>query len=316
MRFIRHAIILGLSGAAILSCRPRSQTLSKLQDLLDSSIVAPGKIGNALVLGDTDLTRNRNIAAGFPTILSDRLASPMDLFLSREQFVVSFDSAAKIPAWTSWQVVKNDLGTTVRQNNFKSDDILNKYLEIKIKNLGLTPEDYRNTCFDRGHQSPSADRTRSVRDNTATFYMSNMAPQTSFLNRVIWKDLEEYSRELVKKQGRKLQIYAGSILRNGREGIGPNKEIQVPEAFYKVIEVYEDDEARSPMGYIAVIMPNVTADGLDPLAEKTIACQEQEKNGKGHLPKKWADYRVDLKDIEQKAGVSFPKLADVRSYNR
>jgi len=86
--------------------------------------------------------------------------------------------------------------------------------------------------------------------------------------------------------------------------------------FHKVIEVYEDDDAGKPMGYIAVIMPLVTADGLDPLAEKTIACQEQEKNGKGHLPKKWADYRVDLKDIEQKAGVSFPKLADVRSYNR
>jgi DNA/RNA endonuclease G (NUC1) len=143
-----------------------------------------------------------------------------------------------------------------------------------------------------------------------------MAPQTAFLNRVIWKDLEEYSRELVRKQGRKLQIYAGSILRNGREGIGPNKEIQVPEAFYKVIEVYEDDDARKPMGYIAVIMPNATADGLDPLAEKTIACQEQEKNSKGRLPKKWQDYRVDLHDIQQKAGVSFPKLADVSSYNR
>ncbi len=49
--------------------------------------------------------------------------------------------------------------------------------------------------------------------------------------------------------------------------------------FHKVIEVYEDDDAGKPIGYIAVIMPLVTADGLDPLAEKTIACQEQEKNG-------------------------------------
>ena len=36
---------------------------------------------------------------------------------------------------------------------------------------------YSGSGFDRGHNCPSADRTGSVADNTATFLISNMMPQ-------------------------------------------------------------------------------------------------------------------------------------------
>jgi len=309
MRFTRTVAVIGLAGiAALVGCRPRSQQNSTLTDSLQASIVMPRQIGKAMVVGDTDLTGNRNIFGGFPRIISERVAANEDVFLSRQQFVVSFDSKAKVPAWTAWQVVKQDLGDVARSDNFRSDSILNTYLELRERNLGVVPEDYKGTCFDRGHQAPSADRTDQPRHNLATFYMSNMAPQSAFLNRRIWADLESYSRDLVRDEGRKLQVYAGTILRDGREGIGRNGDIQIPEAFYKVVVVYKDDDEKKPMGYIAVIMPNVTSHGRDPVANKDEACLEQQRGGSGSISTDWRDYKVSLIEIERKAGMAFPNL--------
>lgn len=291
------------------ACRSRDQRMAKLTDNLNAAVVSPRNLGGAMVIGDTDLTGNRNVAGGMPEVGGSHPVAANDVILSRSQFVVAFDAKAKIPTWTSWQIVAEDVGETERSNDFKSDEILDAYLKVKERDLGLSPKDYTNTCFDKGHQSPSADRSRNTRDNNATFYMSNMAPQTAFLNRRIWKDLEQHSRELVKTNGYKLQVFAGAILRDGREGIGPNKDIQVPEAFYKVIALYDNTSATSPKKYIAVVMPNVTADGLDPLAERETNCAEQKKGGKGKLPTHWEDYKVSLSDIETKAGVKFPQLA-------
>jgi DNA/RNA endonuclease G (NUC1) len=107
-------------------------------------------------------------------------------------------------------------------------------------------------------------------------------------------------------------VYAGTILRDGREGIGRNGDIQIPEAFYKVVIVYKDDEAKKPMGYIAVIMPNVTSHGRDPVANKDEACQEQKSGGSGSISTNWRDYKVSLQEIERKAGMAFPILENAR----
>lgn len=138
-----------------------------------------------------------------------------------------------------------------------------------------------------------------------------MAPQTSFLNRVIWKSFETYSRKLVNDDGRKLQIYSGTILRDGREGMGPNKDIQVPEAFFKVVAVFKNKTETTPMGYIAVIMPNVTANGLDPMSENATACEEQRHGGSGTMARKWSSYVVPLAEVEAKSGLRFPFLQSV-----
>jgi endonuclease G len=313
MRLTRKVAI-GLAGTAILvGCRPRNQQHSTLKDSLQAAMAMPLQMGTAMVVGETDLPGNRNISGGFPRAVSELIAANDDVYLSRQQFVVSFDIKAKVPAWTAWQIVKSDLGDVARSDNFRSDEILNTYLQTHQKTSGVSPEDYKNTCFDRGHQTPSADRTSLPRHNMATFYMSNMAPQTAFLNRRIWAGLESYSRDLVRDEGRKLQVYAGTILRDGREKIGRNKDIQIPEAYYKVVAVYEDDLAKQPTGHIAVIMPNVTANGRDPLANKDEACQEQKSGGSGSQSTSWKDYKVSLKEVERRAGMSFPHLEKTRA---
>lgn len=310
MRLAQYLLIGMVSIVSLAGCRSRHQHQLEAQDrFMLTEEALPGQTGHAVV-GDADLPSNRNIAGGLPRSLSHFLGVDDDrVYLSRHQFVVSFNVKAKVPLWTAWQVVRTDLGDVSRSDNFRGDDILNNYLESKKQIRGISPDDYVNSCFDRGHQAPSADRTSRYDDNLATFYMSNMAPQTAFLNRRIWADLESFSRDLVRKEGRKLQIYAGTILRDGREKIGRNKDIDVPESYYKVVAIYANDLEKKPMAHIAVMMPNVTSRGKDPLAYLKETCQEQKTSGSAAtISKSWKDYRVSLKQIEQTAGVKFPHL--------
>lgn len=312
MTMVKKLYLMGFVSISIFGCRSRDDQMASLQKALSNTIVQPQKIGEAMVIGDTDLTGNRNIEGGLPKFTQTSFAPRSDVYLSRKQFVIYYNVKAKIPAWTAWQVVDTDLGEQVRSNRFRSDDILNNFMRVKEKATGVSSDDYGNTCFDRGHQTASADRSNSREDNEATYFMSNMAPQTAFLNERIWADLEKHTRKLVEEKGVKIQVYAGPIMKDGREGIGPNKDIQVAESFFKVLAIFPNKSAKKPTEYIAVIMPNATSNGLDPVANLQVTCKEQDKGGTGSLSTKWEDYRVKLKDIEKKAGIRFPALAELQ----
>jgi len=312
MRVGNHVVLLGLIGSVLVGCRARVENANLMNMTLDQAIVLPKKIDNVFVIGDTNLTDNRNVEGGLPKFVSSDFGPEAEVYLSRKQFVNLYNNKAKIPAWTAWQIVDTDLGEQTRSNRFRSDEILDTYLKIKERRDGVSSDDYGGSCFDRGHQTASADRSNSLKDNEATYFMSNMAPQTGFLNERIWGDLEKYTRKLVEEKGVKVQVYAGPIMKDGREGIGPNKDIQVPEAFFKVLAIYPNKSAKKPTEYIAVIMPNQTSDGLDPLANKEVTCKEQSKGGTGRLSTDWTTYKVKLEDIEKKAGIKFPVLSDLQ----
>ena len=130
--------------------------------------------------------------------------------------------------------------------------------------------------FDRGHVCPSADRTSSDEVNQETFLMTNMIPQSPDCNRIVWKELESYERELVL-QGNELYIFAGGygsggignrgyfekIIINPKNDYDENKKytLNVPELCWKIILVLpegDDDLNRIDENtkIICVCMPN------------------------------------------------------------
>jgi DNA/RNA endonuclease G (NUC1) len=265
-----------------------------------------------MVIGEIDLTDNRNVAAGMPEDRDGGRSTAGNVIVSRKQYVVAFDGKAKVPVWTAWQLLEHDVGSMDRSEAFKGDEILNTFMEVNNNAPGLIPSDYDNTCFDRGHQTPSGDRSNDDADNKATYFMSNMAPQTMFLNRVIWKDFEQFNRNMVKNEHRKLQIFSGTILKRGRAKIGRNKDIDVPDSFFKISLVYENKTATTPLGYVAVLMPNVTTEGLDPIENHRRTCFEQNNFTTGKKPNKWPAYRKTIAEIEAKSGLNFPMLAKMK----
>lgn len=171
--------------------------------------------------------------------------------LERSQYALSYNRDRGTANWVSWQLSADWLGNTPRQDNFRQDGGLPTGV------YQVTPNDYRNSGFDRGHIVPSGDRTRSVRDNTATFLMTNILPQAPENNRGVWRELEEYSRDWVYQLDYTLLVMAGGYGEQTRLAAG---KIVVPSRLWKIIVMLEPGQTLSDIDedtpVVAIDIPN------------------------------------------------------------
>ena len=214
---------------------------------------------------DVTATRDNNLAMGNPSgAVTDATNSPNNYLMTKTQYTLSYNRSAGKPNWVSWHLSSAWLGSTPRQDNFAADATLPSGW------FRASSSSYTGSGFDRGHNCPSADRTGSVADNSATFLMTNMMPQASTNNQQTWAGLETYARTLVD-QGNEVYIVAGSY---GQGGTGLNGyattiasgNIVVPSNCWKVLVVLpvgSSDASRvtTSTRVIAVNMPNTTAIG-------------------------------------------------------
>ncbi len=219
--------------------------------------VAAAKI--EVVLG-SPLSKNLNLPGTIPD------ASSSEIVISRDQYVLSYNKERRSPNWVAWKLEASQMGSAGRTNDFQPDADLQGYLQQSHSSyLAVDPSEFSGSCYDRGHQIPSADRTDTVDNNRVTFLMSNMIPQTPYLNRVVWEHLEQYTRNMVKQENKKVYVIAGPIYDKDFGKIGPNKDIPVPSKDFKIIialdanQTFKDITKDTPI--IAVIMPNTLKDG-------------------------------------------------------
>ena len=162
--------------------------------------------------------------------------------LSKPQYALSYNCNQGIPNWASWQLNRTWLGSVERSDDFRPDP------DLPDSCYAVRPNDYRGSGYDRGHLTPSGDRTKTEIDNSATFTMTNMLPQSPANNREVWRELEEYSRDLVS-QGQELYIVAGG---EGKEKAIADGKVTVPKYTWKVILISEGNNLET----IAVRIPN------------------------------------------------------------
>ncbi len=212
-----------------------------------------------VVLG-SPLSKNLNLPGTIPD------ANSAEIIISRDQYVLSYNKERRSPNWVAWKLEAKQMGTAGRTNDFQSDEDLKKYLvQTQSSYSAVEPSEFSGSCYDRGHQIPSADRTDTSDNNRATFLMTNMIPQTPYLNRVVWEHLEQYTRTLVKQENKNVYVIAGPIYDKDFGKIGPNKDIPVPSKDFKIIialdasQTFKDITKETPI--IAVIMPNTLKDG-------------------------------------------------------
>ncbi|MEC4805973.1 MAG: DNA/RNA non-specific endonuclease [Jaaginema sp. PMC 1079.18] len=199
--------------------------------------------------------------------------------LTKPEFVLSYNCTQGTANWVSWQLNQSWLGDSDRQDDFRPDETLPDGC------YAVRPNDYRGSGYDRGHLTPSGDRTNSIASNSATFVMSNMIPQAPANNREVWRELEEYSRDLVA-DGKTLYIIAGGV---GQKGAIAKNKVTVPESTWKILVVLDSDSApiTAQTRVIAVNMPNNDS------VKRT----------------DWQDYIVSVDEIESLTGYDF--LSDV-----
>ncbi|HPF92623.1 MAG TPA: DNA/RNA non-specific endonuclease [Tenuifilaceae bacterium] len=231
-------------------------------------------------------TRDNNMALGNPSGATTSTSNSNNYLMVKTQYALSYNNSKKTSNWVSWHLSEAWLGNTPRQDNFRADYALPSSW-IKVGG-----SDYSGSGFDRGHMCPSADRNGSVADNSATFLMTNMIPQSPKNNQITWAALENYCRDLVS-QGNELYIISGPW---GQGGTGSNgyyssissKNITVPSYTWKIIVVLPvgtNDVARinTSTRVIAVWMPN----------NQTVNSQS------------WGYYRTTVDYIESKTGYNF-----------
>ena len=222
---------------------------------------------------DYGYAENNPLYFGNPSdATDDEITNECNFLLEKQGYTVSYNNNTLCPNWVAWHLTTDDLGESTSSDKFISDKSLpQKWYAVK-KN------DYQFPAygFDRGHVCPSADRTSSNEMNQETFLMTNMIPQSPDCNRIVWKDLESYERELVM-QGNELYIFAGGygtggignrgyfekIIINPKNDNDENKKytLNVPEFCWKIILVLSngnDDLNRIDENtkIICVSMPN------------------------------------------------------------
>jgi len=102
---------------------------------------------------------NPNTLLGYP--------DSAGFIINRPQYVISYCGELNSARWASWFVDKNSYGKVGRtQNNFLIDTALPpNYTTVRHA-------DYTNSGYDRGHLVRSEDRTKTVEDNKATFFLN------------------------------------------------------------------------------------------------------------------------------------------------
>lgn len=228
--------------------------------------------------------RSLHLQLGNPTNAKTSADVPDNYLIEKPQYTMSYNRTNVTPNWVAWHLAAEDLGGAERQDNFRPDPAL------PAGWTAAKPADYAGSGFDRGHLCPSADRTATDTDNSATFLMTNIVPQAPNLNRNTWESLESYSRDLVKA-GNELYIYAGTYGTGGKGSEGSanrlKDKINIPEACWKIVLILpagDNDFSRvaEATQVIAVWMPNTQS-----------------------VTNSWRSYRVSIDEIEQKTGYDF-----------
>jgi DNA/RNA endonuclease G (NUC1) len=228
------------------------------------------KVWSFTTVGSGGVVRdpNEHLVMGNPSGATFDVANENNYLMKKPEYALSYNRSRAIPNWTSWHLDSSWLGGQSRTNTFRADP------DLPADWYHVNEFSFSGTGFDRGHMTPSGDRTFNFTENAATFLMTNMIPQAPDNNQVTWEGLESYARTLVS-QGNEVYIVSGGY---GQGGAGRNGGITqtvdqgrvvVPEKTWKVLLVLPadagDDVARvtTSTRTIGVIMPNAQGINAD-----------------------------------------------------
>jgi endonuclease G len=214
---------------------------------------------------------------GNPTAATVDTNNHTHYLIQKTQYSMDYNDTTHQANWVSWSYTSGDTGSTSRQDSYRADTNLPAgFTRIGSATFG--------TGLDRGHMCPSADRTTSVADNDATFLMSNMIPQASQNNQVVWANFETYCRTLASG-GSEVLITCGpgdfgtTSISNG---------MKLPGSVWKVV----------------VVAPSGTALAT---SKVTTACRVIAINtpNTASVGSNWASYVTTVEEIEAATGYTF-----------
>lgn len=224
---------------------------------------------------------------GNPNNATPDTANENNYLMEKPQYSLSYNRGKATANWVAWRLDSIWIGSTQRQDDFRPDP------SLPAGWYQVLDTDYSGSGYDRGHMTPSGDRTNSIPHNSATFLMTNIVPQLAANNQGPWEEFESYCRTLAS-QGNEIYIMSGP---SGNIGTIAQGRVVVPAVTWKVVLVIPngtDDLARVTKGTRAfgIIVPNQPPLNMD-------------------AP--WRNFRVTVNAVEFLTGYDFlnaiPKIS-------
>ena len=238
-------------------------------------------------MGFTVQSTSIHLTMGNPSTATTSISNPDNYLLEKPQYVLSYNRTQGKSNWVSWYLSSSYIGLATRQNDFRPD------ASLPTGWYQVTNTDYTGSGFDRGHMTPSGDRTATIPDNSATFFMTNMIPQAPDNNQGPWEQLESYLRAQLNSN-QEIYIISGSY---GIGGTGSTGGITNTVAGGKVI-------VPSQTYKIAVILP-VGTDDINRITTATRVIAIIMPNVQGIRTNDWRIYRTSVDAIEAATGYNF-----------
>ena len=136
-----------------------------------------------------------------------RYGAPVcDQILTGRYFTIGYSWYFRQAKWTL-EIVRQG-GKEFMPDVFNKTDRLDNFrADVRIPHrFRASLEAYKGSGYDRGHLVASANANLRSIENSESFLLSNMSPQTASFNRQVWRLLEEAVRELNDRED-VLEVY-------------------------------------------------------------------------------------------------------------
>ncbi|MCS6990159.1 MAG: DNA/RNA non-specific endonuclease [Chloroherpetonaceae bacterium] len=283
-------------GSTVTTSSATLQTASFTANIAGTVRIEIRKVsggGNRINIDDISITSfslppppaSVHLNMGNPSGAVASVNSPTNYLMEKVGYALSYHRDKGIPNWVSWHLDASWLGSTPRQDDFRADNAL------PADWYRVSASSYSGSGFDRGHNCPSADRTRTVAHNSETFLMTNMIPQAPDNNQGPWVRMEDYIRSLVN-QGNECYVIMGQYGVGGTGSNGyrttiDNGRVTVPQRIWKVV----------------VVLPAASGDDATRVTTSTRVIAVDMPNTQGIRNNNWGSYRTTVDAIEAAAGV-------------
>ena len=208
----------------------------------------------------------------------DRFSTPACTAPGRElarraSFLLCHSSAFKVPIWTAYELLPQQMdGSARRPSRFRADSLLT--------GSGASDSDYRGSGLSRGHMVPAEDLAFSDASIQESFLLSNVVPQLQEVNAGPWRRIENAVRRIAASAAA-VYVFTGPIFDSADvEFIGAGR-VAVPTHFFKVILALGPGPMSTKRMYAAIV-PNA-----DP------------------LPQHMDEFAVPVEEVERRTGLDF-----------
>ena len=144
-------------------------------------------------------------------------------------FAVMHSGVTRTPLWAAHHLTAAEISSAReldRQDSFHPEERIPASERAELS-------DYRGSGYDRGHLVPNGDMA-SRAQQADSFSLANMMPQSPNNNRVVWNNLEQALRGLVRQEQEVYVVTGGAFIGQRLARIGKNG-VLVPSDTFKAV---------------------------------------------------------------------------------